>query len=152
MDIFINFFSETTWLRIMKSLTILSFLWKCYNLWWLPPGVCELCSLLAIFHKPSRTHIFALCFCKILIYYSRIFVNGKQFKQICLGKRDKMLGKHQILSCFHNLFNKWAATWDFQQCGMCRQQRLRPACAYAQSDQSLCLSLDYFMIGKLLPQ
>ena len=37
------------WLRIMKSLTILSFLWKCYNLWWLPPGVCELCSLLAIF-------------------------------------------------------------------------------------------------------
>ena len=33
----------------MKSLTILSFLWKCYNLWWLPPGVCELRSLLAIF-------------------------------------------------------------------------------------------------------
>ena len=29
---------------------------------------------------------------------------------------------------------KWAATWDFQQCGMCDQQRLRPACAY-----SLCL-------------
>ena len=33
----------------MKSLLILSFLWKCYNLRWLPPGVCELCSLLAIF-------------------------------------------------------------------------------------------------------
>ena len=32
----------------------------------------------------------------------------------------------------------WAATWDFQQCGMCDQQRLRPACAYAQTDQSLC--------------
>ena len=31
-----------------------------------------------------------------------------------------------------------AVTWDFQQCGMCDQQRLRPACAYAQSDQSLC--------------
>ena len=28
-----------------------NFLWKCYNLWWLPPGVCELCSLLAIFAK-----------------------------------------------------------------------------------------------------
>ena len=28
--------------------------------------------------------------------------------------------------------------WDFQQCGMCDQQRLRSACAYAQSDQSLC--------------
>ena len=32
----------------------------------------------------------------------------------------------------------WAATWDFQKCGMCDQQSLRPACAYAQSDQSLC--------------
>ena len=32
----------------------------------------------------------------------------------------------------------WAATWEFQQCGMCDQQRLRPACAYAQSDKSLC--------------
>ena len=42
-------FSATTWFRILKSLTILSFLWKCYNLWWLPPGVCEFCSLLAIF-------------------------------------------------------------------------------------------------------
>ena len=28
-----------------------------------------------------------------------------------------------------------------QQCGMCDQQRLRPVCAYAQSGQSLCLSL-----------
>ena len=28
---------------------------------------------------------------------------------------------------------------------MCDQQRLRPACAYAQSDQSLCLSLEYSM-------
>ena len=34
--------------------------------------------------------------------------------------------------------NKWATTWDFQQCGICDQQTLRPACAYAQSDQSLC--------------
>ena len=29
-------------------------------------------------------------------------------------------------------------TWDFQQCGMCDQQRLRSACAYAQSDQNIC--------------
>ena len=35
---------------------------------------------------------------------------------------------------------------------MCDQQRLRPACAYAQSDQSLCLSLDYYMIVKLLTE
>ena len=33
--------------------------------------------------------------------------------------------------------------------GMCDQQRLRPACAYAQSDQSLCLSLEYSMSVKL---
>ena len=29
----------------------------------------------------------------------------------------------------------WAAAWDFQQCGTCDQQRLRP---FTQSDQSLC--------------
>ena len=35
---------------------------------------------------------------------------------------------------------------------MCDQQRLRPACAYAQSDQSLCYSLEYSMIVKLLTE
>ena len=30
------------------------------------------------------------------------------------------------------------ATGDFHQCGMCNQQRLRSACAYAQSDLNLC--------------
>ena len=35
---------------------------------------------------------------------------------------------------------------------MCDQQRLRPACAYAQSDQSLCLSLAYSMSVKLLTE
>ena len=44
----------------------------------------------------------------------------------------------------------WAGTWDFQQCGICDQQSLRSACAYAQSDQSLCLSLEYYMNIKLL--
>ena len=34
--------------------------------------------------------------------------------------------------------NKWASAWDFQQCGMCDQQSLRSACAYAPSDQSPC--------------
>ena len=33
---------------------------------------------------------------------------------------------------------------------MCDQQHLRPACADAQSDQSLCLSLEYSMAVKLL--
>ena len=35
---------------------------------------------------------------------------------------------------------------------MCDQQRLRPACAYAQSDQSLCESLEYSMSVKLLTE
>ena len=39
----------------------------------------------------------------------------------------------------------WAVTWDFQQCGMCDQQTLRPACAYAQSDQNFCKSLEHSM-------
>ena len=33
---------------------------------------------------------------------------------------------------------------------MCDQQSLRSACAYAQSDQSLCLSLEYSMTAKLM--
>ena len=35
---------------------------------------------------------------------------------------------------------------------MCDQQSLRSACAYAQSDQSLCLSLEYSMSIKLLTE
>ena len=48
--------------------------------------------------------------------------------------------------------SKWAVTWDFQQCGMCDQQRLRTACAYAQTDQSLCYSFRYSMTVKLLTE
>ena len=46
----------------------------------------------------------------------------------------------------------WAVTWDLQQCGMCDQQSLRSACAYAQSDQSLGLSLEYSVTVKLLTE
>ena len=35
---------------------------------------------------------------------------------------------------------------------MCDQQRLRPACAYAQTDQSLCWSLEYYISVKLLTE
>ena len=35
---------------------------------------------------------------------------------------------------------------------MCDQQSLRSDCAYAQSDQSLCLSLEYSMTVKLLTE
>ena len=43
-------------------------------------------------------------------------------------------------------------TRDFQKCGMCDQQSFRSACAYAQSDQSLCWSLKYSMTVKLLTE
>ena len=35
---------------------------------------------------------------------------------------------------------------------MCDQQRLRPACAYAQADQSLCLSLEHSRTPKQLTE
>ena len=38
---------------------------------------------------------------------------------------------------------------NFHQCGMCNQQSLRSAGAYAQSDQSLCYSLEYSTSVKL---
>ena len=40
----------------------------------------------------------------------------------------------------------------FPKNGVCDQQRLRPACAYAQSDQSLCYLFEYSMIVKLLTE
>ena len=43
-------------------------------------------------------------------------------------------------------------TGNFQQCGMCDQQCLRSDCAYAQSDQSLCKSLEYSLTVNLLTE
>ena len=43
----------------------------------------------------------------------------------------------------------WASIWDFQQYSMCNQQKLRSAYEHAQSDQSLCWSLEYFMTLRL---
>ena len=43
-----------------------------------------------------------------------------------------------------------ATIYDFEQCGMCNQQRLRPDCAYAQSAQSICQPLKYAITVKLL--
>ena len=37
-----------------------------------------------------------------------------------------------------NILGWFSIAWDFQQCGMYDQQSLCSACAYAQSDQSLC--------------
>ena len=53
---------------------------------------------------------------------------------------------------YNNATTIWASAWDFQQCGICDQQSLRSACTDAQSDQSLCLSLEYSLIVKLLTE
>ena len=45
-----------------------------------------------------------------------------------------------------------AGVGEIQQCGMCDQQRLRSACAYAQSDQSLCSSHEYSITVQLLTE
>ena len=54
---------------------------------------------------------------------------------------DSSESKQKNLSCDTRFPTMWY---------MCDQQRLRSACAYAQSDQSLCLSLEYSMTAKLL--
>ena len=43
-------------------------------------------------------------------------------------------------------------TQDFRQCGIIDQQKLRSACAYAQSDQSLFLFFEYSMTLRLLTE
>ena len=63
-----------------------------------------------------------------------------------------ILNEAVLLSTLNILCIIWASAWDFQQFGMCDQQRLRPACAYAQTDQSLCLSLEYSMTVELLTE
>ena len=49
-------------------------------------------------------------------------------------------------------YSQMSRSMGFQLCGMCDQQSLRSACALAQSDQSLCLSLEYPMSVKLLTE
>ena len=59
-----------------------------------------------------------------------------------------------ILGCFHYILNAprtmnnlkviWASTRENLSSGVCKQQRRRPACASAHSDQRLC----YLLFGK----
>ena len=86
----------------------------------------------------------------------------KSLTSITRYQEDKLSKAASSLSLFpikiaklewtHKIYNKWAATWDFQHCGMYDQQGIRQACAYAQSDQNLCLSLEYSMSVKLLTE
>ena len=83
--------------------------------------------------------------CELAQYVRQhMYILGNQWK---LGQQEDLWALGDIPE---NDFYKWASAWDFQQCGICDQQSLRPACAYAQTDQSLCKSLEYSMSVKLL--
>ena len=79
-------------------------------------------------------------------YFSefKVFLSSENFKKFY------NLGAWPPSKDMWSAKSTWAVTWDFQQCSMCDQQSLRSACAYAQSDQSLCKSLEYSMTVKLL--
>ena len=45
---------------------------------------------------------------------------------------------HLLIQHFPIKIKHLSRSMRFQQCAMCDQKRLRPACAYAQSYQNLC--------------
>ena len=90
---------------------------------------------ISIFRDTSNTY-----FLEIMLYDNSIYKQNQ----------NKWTLSIWFFFVFYNEI--WAATWDFQQCGMCDHQSLRSACAYAQSDQSLCLSLEYSWRVKLLTE
>ena len=59
--------------------------------------------------------------------------------RLCLGDVNKIYDENTLID------RNNAKQWDVQQCSMCDKQRLRSACAYAQSDQNLCYSREYTM-------
>ena len=103
-----------------------------------------------------------------IIYYTQCEKSDKIPGKLLnsLRKSDQMLGKPRIKSLFPNSFNKLNKTWThvldplyikshdtgFPTIWYVRPTNLRSACAYAQSDQSLRYSLEYFMSVKLLTE
>ena len=76
--------------------------------------------------------------CSVLVQPRRIHPNiaEKLLTGTLIIKPKKRKKEHW--KGLHFYMHRSNATWDSQQCGMCDQQWLRPACAYEQSDQSLC--------------
>ena len=83
--------------------------------------------------------------------FMSIYTNWPLSAWLMLGKTLSVKRDCYACQCLDNV-DIWASAWDFQQCSMCDQQSLRSACAYAQSDQSLCYLLEYSMIVKLLTE
>ena len=66
-------------------------------------------------------------------------------------------GQAMICQCIRrgsliSVIHIWVAKRDFRRCGMCDQQRLSSACAYAQTDLSICLSLESSNTPRLLTE
>ena len=58
--------------------------------------------------------------------------------------------KYEFAQLMSDLRTYMSHGMRFQQCSICDQQSLRSACAYAQSGQSLCQSIEYSRSIKLL--
>ena len=54
------------------------------------------------------------------------------------GRKESNQTNNRDFSINHSQIMHMSRGMGFQQCNMCNQQNLRSACAYAQSDQSLC--------------
>ena len=81
-----------------------------------------------------------LCFSNLAVKKLFLLLKSLTFEHI-LAKRTSCEIYTPDFVWIHTMyvwFYIWASAWDFQQCGLCDQQHLRSACAYAQSDQSFC--------------
>ena len=67
-------------------------------------------------------------------------------------RRVRILGSWFLLSEKKKYQKATKRTYEPQQELSNNQQRLRPVCAYAQSEQSLCQSFEYTMILRLLTE
>ena len=94
---------------------------------------------LNVYPLPGHYQCLCLLFCISMIPAEK---NPGMYHKKFRLKRGKLISRIKVI--FNPIKLKWSlpsvwdTAWDFQQCGMCDQQSLRSACAYAQSDQSLC--------------
>ena len=110
-------------------------------------GVCF--SLVGNYYNPSRNSRQLIFTINAVFYIDNLYRFCTVFLKIRNIIKKKIDQKLQTAVLWKVI---WAVTWDFQQCGICDQQSLRPACAYAQSDQSLLFSLEYSTTVKLLTE
>ena len=80
---------------------------------------------------------------EIELLFTQMWINNIPIKHFYRLTSFRVIRNWKWVSFFlgHSVLSQhtiWTSAWDFQQYGMCDQQSLRSACAYAQSDQSLC--------------